>query len=308
LESKKEHYSGTWEIVRGRIEDGLEKGKITENELILLLEDIEEHGDQYIYLYGLDLGRAPRIRDRENFETLLTAVERSRALDRVAIVQNPTAEPILVSAYFTPERLKLKWVQKRSFRRPLGETINGNIATVRYQIIDTRAVDLAILDFVQHTAILCIQKIEPGVRDYRRQLREMFNRLNRFVDQEALTPLDLETLMNRMNDKSFTEIRRRRYRALDAEGGVFEVTSSAESEDIYGGGLYEVARENYTGVLAGLYANAYWLPVKGRLDRELHTIFPYKQAVNAVVFTQRCTKTERDYVLSRIESIARGQS
>jgi hypothetical protein len=136
----------------------------------------------------------------------------------------------------------------------------------------------------------------------------MFNRLNRFVDQEALTPLDLETLMNRMNDKSFTEIRRRRYRALDAEGGVFEVTSSAESEDIYGGGLYEVARENYTGVLAGLYANAYWLPVKGRLDRELHTIFPYKQAVNAVVFTQRCTKTERDYVLSRIESIARGQS
>jgi hypothetical protein len=156
-------------------------------------------------------------------------------------------------------------------------------------------------------AIFCIQKVEPGVRDYRKQLQELRDRIGRFVDHDAFTPLDLLLLMNRMDDKTFKEIRRRRYRGLDANGGLIDVTSPTESEDIYDGGLYEVGRDNYKGAVASLRVNSYWIPVEKKLEREIHTIFPYKQAVNAVVFTQRCTKSERDYVLSRIETIARGK-
>lgn len=307
LQQKQIAYSGTWATVREKIDQGLTSDKITQDELIALLEDIEEHGDQYIYLYDLDVSKAPRIKDRASFEELLTQTERDRTLDKVAVIENPSRAPTLVSSHYSEEQLKLKWVQKRSFRRPLGETIEGNVVTVRYQIVDTRAVDLVILDFAERRAIFCIQKVEPGVRDYKKQLQELFNRLARFVDPDAFTPLDLHLLMKRIDGKSFHEIRRRRYRALDANGGLIDVTSPTESEDIYDGGLYEVGRDNYTGAVASLHVNAYWVPVEKKLEREIHTIFPYKQAVNAVVFTQRCLKSERNYVLSRIETIARGK-
>jgi hypothetical protein len=307
LQEKEVPHSGTWILVREKIIQGVKAGKITQTELIGLLEDIEEHGDQYVYLYDFDLAEAPRIKDRPIFERLLTDTERQRTLDKVAVIENPSATPTLVSAQYNTEQLKLKWVQKRSFRKPLGETVEGNVVTVRYQVVDTRAVDLAILDFVQRKATFCIQKIEPGVRDYKKQLNELFSRLSRFVDPPALKPLDLALLMKRMDDKSFGEIRRRRYRALDGDGGLIDVTSPTESEDIYTGGLYETGRDNYKGAVASLYVNSYWTPVERRLEREIHTIFPYKQAANATVFTQRCTRSERDYVLSRIETIARGK-
>jgi hypothetical protein len=306
LQENEVPYSGTWITVREKIEQGLESKKITQNELIALLEDIEEHGQQYIYLYDFDPAKAPRIKDRATFEKLLTVPERERSLDKVAVIENPSASPTLVSAFYG-EQLKLKWVQRRSFRKPLGETTEGSIVTVKYQIVDTRAVDIAILDFAQRKAVLCVQKIEPSIRDYKKQLAELLTRLTRFVDAEAFASLDLALLMRRMDNKSFAEVRRRRYRGLDADGGLIDVTSPTESEDIYDGGLYEVGRDNYKGVVASQYVNAYWVPVKQKLEREIHTIFPYKQAVNAAVFTQRCTKSERDYVLSRIETIARGK-
>jgi hypothetical protein len=309
LQTKELPYTGTWDVVRSKIEQGLKSKQITEDELIVLLEDIEEHGDQYVYLYDFDKTVAPRIKDRAEFAQLLTEQERNRSLDKLRVVGKPSTEPTLVSAQYSEAQVKLKWIQKRSFRQPLGgEERNGNIVTVRYEIVDTRAVDLAILDFAEGKAALLVQKVEPGVRDYKTQRKDLQDRLTRFVDADAFSPLDLNLLMKRMDDKAFAEIRRRRYRATDANGGLIDVTSPAESEDIYDGGLYEVGRDNYKGAVASLHVNAYWVPVKGKIEREIHTIFPYKQAVNAVVFTQRCTKQERDYVLSRIEAIARGKS
>jgi hypothetical protein len=68
LQEKEVPYSGTWMIVREKIVQGLKARKIAQNELIGLLEDIEEHGDQYVYLYDFDLAEAPRIKDRPSFE------------------------------------------------------------------------------------------------------------------------------------------------------------------------------------------------------------------------------------------------
>lgn len=311
LQSKGVPSSGTWVTVRDKIKEGLRQDKITETELIQLLEDIEEYGDQYVYLYDFARRDVPRLRSRADFEELLTRREKEMTLDKLAVVENPSTESTLVKASYQDDVVKLKWVQKRSYQRPLDRHVSGNIATVRYEIIATRAVDIAILDLNRQRATFCIQKIEPGIRDYRRQLATLFDRLGRFADREAFeesSPLDLVILMKRINEKDFSEVRRRRYRAQDANGKLFDVTSAAETDDIFNGGLYDAGRANYSGALASVHANVYWKVVPPHLDREIHTIFPYRQSVNAVVFTQRCLKRERDYVLSRIQAIARGES
>lgn len=330
-------YSGTWKTVKDKVEDAVEAGSITVKELADLLESVEEHGDQYVFLYDFSPQAAVRIADRKHFEDLLTRSERQSTLDKVSIVANPSESPTLVSAVysqpttlyrtrpaeaiFEPERtpevspseisaVKLKWVQKRSFRKPLGESVSGQIATVTYQIISTRAVDIAILDLKERRAALCIQKIEPGVRNYGKELRSLLARLSRFVDVDvnpAFVPLDLKPVMRAISDKRFGEVRRRRYRSLDGSGVVVDVTSATEATDIYTGGLYEAGRDHYAGAISGLNANVYWNKVPRYLDREIHTIFPYKQAQNAVIFMQRCTPVERNYVLSRIQTIASGK-
>jgi hypothetical protein len=221
LQSKTVPSSGTWETVRDKIKEGLKQDKITEAELVQLLEEIEEYGDQYVYLYDFARRDVPRLRTRADFERLLTRTEKETTLDRLAVVENPSTESTLVKASYQDDIVRLKWVQKRSYRMPLDESVSGNIATVRYEIISTRAVDIAILELNRQRALFCIQKIEPGVRDYRKQLAALFDRLGRFADRRAFeesSPVDLANLMKRINEKDFDEVRRRRYRAQDANG------------------------------------------------------------------------------------------
>jgi hypothetical protein len=61
------------------------------------------------------------------------------------------------------------------------------------------------------------------------------------------------------------------YRAQDANGKLFDVTSATETDDIFNGGLYDAGRANYTGALAGAYANVYWTVAAPFLTREIQS-------------------------------------
>jgi hypothetical protein len=308
LKSCGQAYSGTWAQVRQRIERAISPESIQFRDLVSLLEEIEEHGTQYAYFFDLNRAKASKLESAQSLERCLTPQERETILNNIRVIESPPDEATLVSARHDSGWVKLKWVQKRSFRRPMGETVRGRIVTVKYEIVETRAVDLALFDLSRNRAYLFVQKAEPSIRDYRKQLRALENRLARFLEDGALSPLDLGRLLKRLNEEGFSEARRRRCQARDESGSIMDVTSATEDGDIFDGELYKAARDHYSGEVASLHANVYWKPVAGKLERELHTIFPYRHSPNAVILTQRCLRSERDYVLSRIESLARGES
>ncbi len=297
--------SGTWSTVREHITKGVRSRKTSLDELVELLEEVEEHGNQYVFLYDLDLRNAGPIRTRQGFKRALTREERRKALDQIIVIEKPPEEPTLTSARYTDNQAKLKWVQKKTFRRPLGETISGRIVTVRYEIVSVRAVDLALFNLEEKYAYICLHKVESGVRNYRDKLSNFLQRLTRFVPEDALKPVDLGSVLKKIGEPTFSEVRRRRHQQRDDYGNVFDVSSATETNDIFDGGFYKDGRAGYTGHLADLHANAYWKPIPGGLEREIHTILPYRQCVNCVVFMQRCLRDERDYVLSRIRAIAK---
>ena len=273
--------------------------------LVELLEEIEEHGNQYVFLYDMDPTKLDGKLAPQSVETALTAEERKSVLNTIRIVEHPPEKAVLVSVRTTHNPVKLKWVQKRFVHRLLGETRTGNRLTVEYNIEPERAVDVAVLDPSHNKAYLCVQRVETGLSEYREHLAAVLDRLKRFLNPEALTPLDLGKVMKALADKTFIEVRRRRHQVRDNTGGIVDAISATEADDVFSSGLYNAARENYSGALTDLQANVYWVPNKTGLQREIHTLFPYRNFPNAEVFTQRCSRSERNYVLSRIEEIAR---
>jgi hypothetical protein len=180
---------------------------------------------------------------------------------------------------------------------------------VKYQIYDVRAVDIAEFDFEKNRAHFFIQKVGSSIREHKSPLEAMLGRLSpTFLQPDALQPLDLGRVLKKLNDEDFAEARRRRCQARDGSGQIIDVTSATENNDIFEPGLYKSGRDNYSGSLTALHANAYWKPVPEILAREIHLLFPYRNFSNAVVFTQRCSPNERGYVLSRVEAIARDES
>jgi hypothetical protein len=305
LESRDIPHSGTWATLQTRIREATQTGNTEIGSLVKLLEEIEEHGNQYVFLYDIDVDKSGKAITPEAISDALTTEERKSVLNAVLVIEKPQDKAVLVSVNLTHNPVKLKWVQKRFVHRLIGETIKGNRLTVEYDIEPTRAVDLAILDETQKKAYLCVQRVETGVLEYRKHLSEFRDRLKRFVNPEALIPLDLGKLMKTLADETFTEVKRRRHQVRDGTGAVVDAMSATEADDVFSGGLYKAARKNYLGALTDLQANVYWLPNKVQLERQIHTLFPYRNFPNAVVFTQRCSKGERDYVLSRVEGIAR---
>jgi hypothetical protein len=317
VELLKQHqlpHSGTWKQVRDHLESATENGQITMSDLVAFMERIEEHGDQYAFFYDVDPAKASRLRNSTQLTAALTELGRAGVLNNTSVIASPTSTPVLVSVRPTVgnngiSKIKLKWVQKRTFRRQIGETTSGNIVTVKYQIYDVRAVDIAEFDFEANRAHLFIQKVGSSIREQKNPLEAMLNRLKpTFLQDDALGPLDLGPVLKKLNDENFTEARRRRCQARDAAGNIIDVTSATEENDIFDPGLYKSGRDNYSGSLTSLHANAYWRAVPEKLDREIHLIFPYRNFSNAAVLTQRCLPSERGYVLSRVEAIARGES
>jgi hypothetical protein len=298
--------SGTWDALEERIERATEHGGLEIAGLVTLLEEIEEHGDQYVFLYDLVPHRQTPLPTVESIRAALTAQETRTVLDSVNVVENPGIRATLVSVRLSDRIAKFRWVQRRIFYRRLDQREQGNRLTVEYEIVPVRAVDLAVLDLQERKAYLCIQRVEEGIRECRKYLPDLRDRLSRFADQAVFNPLDLRRLMERIGDRTFVEVRRRRHQMRDDTGCVVDATSATESADVFNGALYSAARDNYQGALTDLHSNVYWLENGAELQREIHTLFPYRNFPNAVIFTQRCSQRERDYVLSRIEQTARG--
>jgi hypothetical protein len=307
-------HSGTWTQIKKHIVSAVADGQISVDELLALVERIEEHGDQYAFFYDVDLAKGNKLKSLNNLQAKLTELGSAGVLKSTTVVGTPSSTPVFgsvrhVTGKYGKIKVKLKWIHKRNFRKQIGETTSGNIVTVKYEIFDVRAVDIAEFDFQRNRAHLFVQKVGTSTREHRNPLQAMLDRLSpTFLDADVLQPLDLGPVLKKLNDENFTEARRRRCQARDEAGNIIDVTSATEEDDIFGPGFYKSGRDHYSGHLTSLHANAYWTPILGKLEREIHLIFPYRNFANAVVLPQRCLPAEREYVLSRVESIARGES
>src|SRR5580704_676563 len=129
LQARDVAYSGTWGDVRTRLRKEARKGSVDTQGLVNLLEEIEEHGNQYVFLYDIDPTKAEQALTATSISKALTQEERRSVLNTVKVVENPPDKAVLVSVRLDHNPVKLKWVQKRLLHRHIGETIRGHRLT-----------------------------------------------------------------------------------------------------------------------------------------------------------------------------------
>jgi hypothetical protein len=141
-------YSGSnWDdMVDRRLLANLKDGKLTEQDLIAILAEVEEHGRQHVFLY--ELRRGQTVDDLFNEASLRRLLKRSPRfpeLGQPSFVESPD-NPVIVDVRYEPRGraacLVIKVVEPREQTYNKQETESGGRRTVTYDVRRYRAVNV----------------------------------------------------------------------------------------------------------------------------------------------------------------------
>src|SRR4051812_19054886 len=104
--------SGTKKKVRERVEDGLEDGSISSDDIIDLIDRVEGWGNQHIYLYKSGDEQIGRWATEAKAAARLRAVGHENLLNARRQLLLP-ANPTLCSVEWSAERVRFVWVERR---------------------------------------------------------------------------------------------------------------------------------------------------------------------------------------------------
>jgi len=290
------HFSGTKEKLRERLECYLDDGRICGTELVELLNGIEGWGNQHIYLYKAPAKYIEPWLEENSAKKSLGDVGWEELFNRPRPVVLPE-EPTLSSIEWTPEKVRFIWVEKRCWEERIPEKdIKGdNIVWRAYRVNVSRGVISFELDLMSGDAMLMIRRLPQGTKYH--QVRDRFeNELTPILDFSYFERVRVSQTIRRIQESD--EVRRRQLFYQTKYGGKIEMTSSSQLEDTFEDPILRRTGEDLQKQSAGLLGNFYWLPVKDKLETEVHCkIYARDQRVG--IFGEHREEDVR-YVLSRI--------
>jgi hypothetical protein len=262
-------FSGIKEKLRERLRGYLADGRLDALDLVRLLDRIEGWGNQHIYLYkasdpliGPWLDEAS-VRQRLDNLGLATLFNRQRPL---VLPETPT----LSSIEWTPERVRLVWVEKRQWEERVSEEDIEKDGMVwrAYCLNVSRGLIAFDWDLVSGHAMLMVQRLPRGTIYH--HIRDRFQReLEPILGLSQFERVRVSRAIQRIQDSG--EVRRRQLAYQTMRGGKATFTSAGQSRDTFADPDLERAGQALSGETAGWLGNFYWFPVEAKLGRELHS-------------------------------------
>jgi len=289
-------FSGTKARLRQRLEAYLKEGAIEADDLVQLLNKIEGWGNQHIYIYKSPKQQIERWVDEDLVRRHLGALGLDDLLNRQRPLLLPE-EPTLSSIEWTPELARFVWVEKRSWeeRIPDEDREEGDKVWRAYRVNVSRGLVAFDWDLVSGYAALMVQRLPRGTRYH--QIRDRFEEdLEAIVGLRHFERVRISGAIQRIEMSD--EVRRRQLAYQALRGGKVSFTSASSSRDTFADPDLDRAGDIFRGTAAGLMGNFYWLPVKGRLQSELHVKL-YARDHRVGIFGEHEELGVR-YVLSRI--------
>jgi hypothetical protein len=301
LRERRLPFAGTKEVLRNRLIAYISDARVSSMELVRLLDGIEGWGNQHIYLYKAPDQSIEPWRTERSSRRRLSTLKLDDLFNRHRPLVLP-AEPTLSSIEWTPQKLRLVWVEKRQWeeRLPEHDIENEDLILRAYRRNVTRGLTAFDWDLLTGHAMLMIQILPSGSKYD--QARDRF--------EEQLEPMVVLSNFQRVRvgpaiqsiEKS-DEARRRQLAYETRRGGKASLTSASQSSDAYTDPDLQTIGESLRGKTAGLMGNFYWHRVDGALDRELHIkLYAADQSVG--IFGE-CREQEVRYVISRIRHYSR---
>lgn len=290
----------SWDMVRrSRIPDALASGAVTVESLADFLGELEEHGQQHVFLY-----RA--LADVGTFldETRVEAVARSLGLDEafgVSLVSDQPVQPEITSirmeAGAEGRRLSVKIVETREYREPIDEEEHDDYVVVRYRRILLRRVNVFAL---RQDGLLEVrlQSHRRGTK-YGPDIARSWDLAEPFIPQGSFEELPVtpakKAIWERRKELEGI-VRHSKNIARNDLGSEVQVTGTSLDADEHAGNALDefLLSDSYVR-----YGNHYWMPQDdGVPSKELHILMTGE--VNEFAYTQRCLPEDYQYGLARI--------
>lgn len=263
------HFSGTKDKLRERLEGYLSDGRLEAPDLVRLLNAIEGWGNQHIYLYkASDQSIEPWL-EEDSVKERLSNFGLAGLFDHPRPLVLPE-EIALSSVEWTRERVRFVWVEKRQWEERVAEEDIEEEGMVwrAYRINVSRGLVAFDWDLVSGHAMLMIQRLPRGTSYH--QVRDQFaKKLELIVGLSQFEQVRVSRAIQRIEESD--EVRRRQLAYQTRRGGKATFTSADRSRDTFADPDLERAGQALRGETAGLLGNFYWLPVQGKLGRELHS-------------------------------------
>ncbi|HEY9687566.1 MAG TPA: hypothetical protein V6C52_11365 [Coleofasciculaceae cyanobacterium] len=278
-----------------RIEEGIETGKISDKQLIDLLDRIEEYGNQHTFLYcqlPIDLNTY------KNPIKVQEILENANLLDLYN--SNKTLflpeKPRVSSITHDNRELTIKWVEKKTVLEPIEEEIEGDTLTRKYKIKHFRGASLFRLNLLTGTAELFIKSVSRGEREYDKSEKNFWDQITLALGINSFPKLDLSKAIERIEASGEADNHQIIWET--SRGSKMNFKSPDQNTDYRDDQTISKALEAAGNNLKGELGNFYWLPDNGIIEKRIHTKV-YANS-NKVYFMGERIRSEVDHVLSRI--------
>jgi len=272
--------------------------KITREDLVSLLDQIEGFGNQHIYLFKIPETWLEKLCDINWVKTVFEDHGLIDVYNQYKPLVLPE-QPEVISINHSSDWLRIRWVTKREKLELMEERKEADekkreILVKKFLIRKYRATTMFRVSLITGDAELLIHRLPQGF-DYRREKNKYLRRLDEWFGWGVLRHLDLYPAISKIENSG--EVRVRDVGVRTVRGSHIDIISPSRKHGIHDDpDAFSARRTIRTGT--GSKGNFYWLPDKtgGMLSREVHTII-YR---DRVAFLGEYREEEINYVLGRI--------
>lgn len=289
-------HSGAKAALRARLQQGLDANTWQQADLQRLLETVEGWGNQHVTLYQAPAGPSRQWMDEATAHATLARLGLDSLLNARRSAQ-PPAELTLSSVSWTPDRLRVGWVQGQTSeeRLPEQDVHQDSIVLRAYRVSTSRWVYTFDWDLLTGQAVLMIPRL-PSTRQVQRMRARLAHELKPLVDLDLFTLVRVNLAIRRIELSGEARCRQVRYET--SHGSRLELTSPAPAQAVAVDPAMERVGAILPGQASGLLGDFFWPSSSRPVGREVHTkIYGLDQRV---AFIGETTEGDFRYVLSRI--------
>lgn len=308
LKSKGLTYSaGSWaEMYSLRIEPAVAESKLLLQDLIDLLRDVEEYGQQHIFLYKTKPTAAQDLMNRERIKSILRATKHEDLIAQPRMFEFPE-KPSIVDVRWTTAKEDLELVMKEVLTHESLEyesTVDdGDYQKRIYKRHRTRAVNVIVLR--RNGELELRMNSRRGSSKYDEDLKAIAHRLRPFFDLNSFIPISLAKAKAKLWQDRLTLASKIRYSDLvftNDEDVSLRAYGNAMTVNVVGNKGAVDSLETFVSNDGYCDESNIWF-IKGSPTpaRDIHLVL--QGAANEFAIPTQCTKADYEYVLSELKTL-----
>lgn len=288
--------TGKKDELQDRIQEALDDGTISPEELVGFLDHIEGWGNQHIYLYTSPPGEQKAWKKEATAKKRLKDAGAADLFNQRRPLILPD-EPTLSTVEWSSGHVRFVWVEKREWEMRLNEedVEEDGILYKAYLPQLSRGITTFDWNLLTGDAALMIQRLPSGEK-YGEIKIAYEAEIEKFVKLIDFTPVKVRRAIRKL-EKAAEALNRQVDHETQA-GGKASFTSKSRKTDAYEDKDLKKSRAALGGQTVSVLGNFYFLPKANKLERNIHVkVYSTDQRIG--IFGE-CTEEEVAYVLSRI--------